>query len=102
MTLTTVLYLSCALISEPLAMLIMIATLFTGFWCEMWNFISYPTWFYTIPYVGFWKIFEMPLLGYGGYLFFGLIIWSYPMLVFSVMGKALPLRESVLKVMKRG
>ena len=71
---------------------IMFATLFTGFWWEMWNFLSYPTWYYSIPYVGFWKIFEMPLLGYGGYLFFGLIIWSYTMLVFSVTGKALPLR----------
>jgi hypothetical protein len=50
---------------------IMFATLFTGFWWEMWNFLSYPTWYYTIPYVGFWKIFEMPLLGYGGTCFLG-------------------------------
>ena len=26
-----------------------------------------PKWFYTVPFVGFAKIFEMPLLGYGGY-----------------------------------
>jgi hypothetical protein len=63
---------------------VMIATLFNGFWWEMWNFYTFPKWFYTIPYVGFWKIFEMPLLGYGGYLFFGLIVWSYAALVLSI------------------
>jgi hypothetical protein len=66
---------------------IMLATLFTGFWWEMWNFYSYPKWYYTIPYVGFWKVFEMPLLGYGGYLFFGLIIWSFAMLIFALWNR---------------
>jgi hypothetical protein len=55
----------------------MIATLFTGFWWEFWNYYSLPKWYYTIPYVGFWKIFEMPVLGYFGYPFFGLAILSY-------------------------
>ncbi len=55
----------------------MIGTLFTGFWWEMWNYYSLPKWYYTIPYVGFRKIFEMPLLGYLGYPFFGLVILSY-------------------------
>jgi hypothetical protein len=50
---------------------IMAATLFTGFWWEMWNFYSLPKWYYTIPYVGFLKVFEMPILGYLGYPFFG-------------------------------
>lgn len=36
------------------------------FW-EAWNFWAFPKWHYTIPFVGFWKIFEMPLLGYLGY-----------------------------------
>ncbi len=63
------------------------ATLFTGFWWELWNFFSLPKWVYTIPYVGFWKIFEMPLLGYGGYLLFGLIIFSYTLLAFWCIGK---------------
>jgi hypothetical protein len=66
---------------------VMLATLFTGFWWEFWNFWSYPKWYYTIPYVGFWKIFEMPLLGWGGYPFFGLIIWSFTVLVFSLLGR---------------
>jgi hypothetical protein len=53
----------------------------------MWNFYSYPKWYYTIPYVEFWKVFEMPLLGYGGYLFFGLIIWSFAMLIFALWNR---------------
>lgn len=59
----------------------MIATLFTGFWWECWNFYSMPKWVYTVPYVGFWKLFEMPALGYLGYPFFGLIVFSYTVLV---------------------
>ena len=56
---------------------IMGATMFTGFWWEMWNYYSLPKWTYTIPYVGFWKVFEMPFFGYFGYPFFGLIVFSY-------------------------
>jgi len=64
---------------------IMVATLFNGFWWECWNFLSSPKWVYTIPYVGFWKVFEMPILGYLGYPFFGLIIYSYTIFIFSVV-----------------
>jgi hypothetical protein len=46
--------------------------LICGFFWEMWNFWSYPKWIYMIPYVDFWHVFEMPLLGYGGYLPFAL------------------------------
>jgi hypothetical protein len=66
---------------------LMAAALFAGFWWEMWNFYSYPKWYYTIPYVGFWKIFEMPLLGYVGYPFFGLIVWSYAVLALTSLNR---------------
>jgi hypothetical protein len=42
-----------------------------GFW-EMWNFYSLAKWQYSIPYVQRFHLFEMPLLGYAGYLPFGL------------------------------
>jgi hypothetical protein len=42
-----------------------------GFW-EMWNYFSLAKWEYSIPYVQRFQIFEMPLLGYAGYLPFGL------------------------------
>jgi len=70
-----------------LAVSIMVATLFTGLWWEAWNYYSLPKWVYTIPYVGFWKIFEMPLLGYLGYPFFGLIVFTYAELISSVLFK---------------
>jgi hypothetical protein len=62
---------------------IMGATLFNGFWWEFWNFYAMPKWVYTIPYLGFWKVFEMPILGYLGYPFFGLIVYSYAMFICS-------------------
>jgi hypothetical protein len=42
-----------------------------GLFWEMWNFYSLARWKYEIPYVGGFRIFEMPLLGYLGYLPFG-------------------------------
>jgi hypothetical protein len=42
-----------------------------GFW-EMWNFYSLAKWVYAVPFVDRFHVFEMPLLGYGGYLPFGL------------------------------
>ncbi len=41
-----------------------------GFFWEMWNYFAYPKWIYHTPGVEFLRIFEMPLLGYIGYLFF--------------------------------
>jgi hypothetical protein len=46
-----------------------------GWFWEMWNYWAFPKWQYTIPYVDFAYVFEMPLLGYGGYLPFGLEIY---------------------------
>ncbi len=42
-----------------------------GFW-EMWNVYSLAKWVYTVPFVNRFHLFEMPLLGYGGYMPFGL------------------------------
>lgn len=48
------------------------AALFCGFFWEMWNYYSEARWIYSIPYVHRFMIFEMPLLGYAGYLPFGI------------------------------
>jgi len=53
-----------------------LAGLICGFFWEMWNYYALPKWYYTIPYVGFAKIFEMPLLGYSGYLPFALELFA--------------------------
>jgi hypothetical protein len=63
---------------------VMTATTVTGVFWEMWNYYSVPKWTYTIPYVGFWKVFEMPLLGYLGYPFFGIIVFSYAAIALMV------------------
>jgi len=49
-----------------------VAALFCGWFWEMWNYFSLAKWEYAIPFVDRFKIFEMPLLGYAGYLPFGL------------------------------
>jgi len=53
-----------------------LGVLMTGFFWEMWNFYAYPKWIYQTPGVNFLKIFEMPLLGYGGYLPFSLELFA--------------------------
>jgi hypothetical protein len=53
-----------------------LAGLTCGFFWEMWNYHSLPKWYYTVPYVGFGKVFEMPILGYTGYLPFVLELFA--------------------------
>jgi hypothetical protein len=48
------------------------AALICGCFWEMWNFYSLARWEYAVPFVQGFKLFEMPLLGYAGYLPFGL------------------------------
>ena len=52
-----------------------VGVLVCGFFWEMWNFWSYPKWIYHVPGVGFAKVFEMPVLGYLGYLPFAMELW---------------------------
>jgi hypothetical protein len=49
-----------------------LAALVCGFFWEMWNFGSLAHWEYSVPLVQRFEIFHMPLLGYSGYLPFGL------------------------------
>ncbi|MGH2535506.1 MAG: hypothetical protein ACRDJW_24885 [Thermomicrobiales bacterium] len=52
------------------------AGLTCGFFWEMWNYWSMPKWIYDVPVVDRPKLFEMPLLGYGGYLPFVLELYA--------------------------
>lgn len=38
-----------------------------GFLWETWNYWAGSKWYYTIPYVGQFKVFEMPILGFLGF-----------------------------------
>lgn len=48
-----------------------LAALLCGFFWEMWNMYSLARWVYAVPYVGRFHLFEMPVLGFAGYLPFG-------------------------------
>jgi hypothetical protein len=49
-----------------------LAALVCGFFWELWNVNSLAHWEYSVPFVQRFHVFEMPLLGYAGYLPFGL------------------------------
>ena len=49
-----------------------LGALVCGFFWEMWNNSAAVSWEYNIGFFDFARIFQMPLLGYGGYLPFGL------------------------------
>jgi len=63
-----------------------LAALICGFFWEMWNFKSLAHWQYSVPYVQRFHIFEMPILGYGGYLPFGLECMVVSRMLDRVMG----------------
>jgi len=48
-----------------------LAALVCGFFWELWNWGSSAQWHYSVPHVQRFHVFEMPLLGYAGYLPFG-------------------------------
>ena len=64
-----------------------IGVLITGFFWEMWNFFSWPKWIYTVPGMDFLYFFEMPLLGYLGYLPFSLELFAFYHLIVGLMGE---------------
>jgi hypothetical protein len=61
--------------------------LICGFFWEMWNYYSYPKWVYSVPYVNFAHIFEMPLIGYLGYLPFSLELYAIYHLISGLWNK---------------
>mgnify|MGYP001550999475 CR=1 FL=1 len=63
-----------------------IGVLICGFFWEFWNFWSFPKWIYNVPFVGFGHIFEMPVLGYGGYLPFALELFALYHLFAGILG----------------
>ena len=65
-----------------------VAALICGFVWETWNYWSYAKWVYNVPWVERWRIWEMPVLGFAGYLPFGVecaavAAWVAPSLVVS-------------------
>jgi hypothetical protein len=63
-----------------------LGVLLTAFFWEMWNYYSYPKWIYHVPWGNWLHIFEMPALGYGGYLPFALELYAIYHLVLGIFG----------------
>jgi hypothetical protein len=66
---------------------IAVGTLICGFFWELWNYYALPKWTYSIPYADFLHVFEMPVLGYGGYIPFGLEIFAVYALAAALLPK---------------
>ena len=89
-------------------LLMALSSLFNGFFWEVWNFgsahpvvpVTNPNyWIYDIPYVNVIHIFaEMPLLGFFGYLPFGVLVW----VVFILAGKVFGFNTDLLPDGKNG
>jgi len=64
-----------------------VGVLITAFFWEMWNYFSYPKWVYSVPWGGCCHVFEMPLLGYGGYLPFALELYAVYHFIYGLIGQ---------------
>ena len=63
-----------------------IGCLICAFFWEMWNYYSYPRWYYHLPMVNFLHVFEMPLLGYIGYIPFSLELFAVYNFITGIFG----------------
>ncbi|MFC1837560.1 hypothetical protein ACFLYW_02640 [Thermodesulfobacteriota bacterium] len=72
-----------------------LAALVCGFFWEMWNVKSLAHWHYSVPYVQRFHIFEMPILGYGGYLPFGLECMVVSRMLDRVLGSEVYCKENL-------
>ena len=63
-----------------------LGVLLTAFFWEMWNYYSYPKWIYHLAWGDWLHVFEMPLLGYGGYLPFALELYALYHLISGLLG----------------
>ena len=68
------------------AVSLFLGVLVTGFFWEMWTYFAFPKWVYYVPGVSFLHVFEMPLLGYGGYLPFALELFALYHLLMGMAG----------------
>ena len=66
--------------------ILILAGLTCGFFWEMWNYWSVPKWTYSVPHADFLPIFEMPILGYLGYIPFSLEVFALYYLLRRCLG----------------
>ncbi len=76
----------------PLSLLL--AGIIMGFFWEFWNYLAVTKWYYDIPFLSFFKIFEMPIFGYLGYFPFAFELYAMYFFVESLFIK----KEKLLNV----
>ncbi len=60
---------------------LLLTGLILGFLWEFWNYWVISKWIYTVPFVGRWKLFEMPILGFLGFPPFAVECWLFVNLI---------------------
>jgi len=70
----------------------MAAGLAAGILWEIFNFWAGSHWEYAIPHLGFGRVFQMPILGYGGFIPFALEIEAMLAALAGVSAAAMPSR----------
>lgn len=68
-----------------------LAGLVCGFLWEFWNYWAASKWHYDVPYVGHIKLFEMPILGFFGFMPFA--VESYA--IYAFVRRLLPVERRV-------
>ncbi len=58
------------------ALRVALAGLLCGVFWEFWNYWATPKWVYDVPMFSWGHVFEMPLLGYGGYIPFSWAVYQ--------------------------
>lgn len=59
---------------------LMLSGLICGLLWEFWNYWAAAKWIYNVPVLGHIKLFEMPVVGYFGFMAFGLevfVMWQF-------------------------
>jgi hypothetical protein len=64
-----------------------LAGLAAGFFWELFNFWAGSHWEYSLPYLNFWRVFQMPVLGYTGFMPFALEVFAFYQLFFGLYKK---------------
>jgi len=73
-----------------------------GILWEFWNFWAGSHWEYSLPYLDFWRVFQMPVFGYLGFLPFALeifAIWNLALAIQKRVKKSVTLSVVILLVL---
>jgi hypothetical protein len=77
---------------HPRSLTILFLTgLVAGLLWEFWNYWALARWEYDVPYFGHWKLFEMPVFGFLGFMPFTIESFA----IYRFVRRAIPVRDEV-------